>query len=635
MSTTSTSFIEDPIAQVWLPRIKKADTYFDNWSTKFKCDTLEEYFYGFQWTADGIPPVKYDRYVINYVFSTLEIKKPSILFKNVAFRVKPKPAGAEFDFMASAQRARNREDALNTVISDPENEFNEEIEQFIVDAFFRFGVMEVGYSANWVENPNAGKPILKSDNDPYADADAPDNTLREPPELPENERIYFKRIMPWRFRVGGLDGTTFKKCSWVGYYDFFRLEDLKANKNLKNLDKLEASGVFRTRSEDFGGSTIDIQSPENEEDLKNGDLLKCWIIFDPRKREKLIITTSGVTILQKKYKNLPIVSLKFIEKLRGWYPVPLVFNWKHPQDEINEARDQQRAHRRRARRIYLMQNGTFETDEEVAKLENGPDMTFVETQGPPADKIKPLENAPLDNIVTQDLMTSDADMNKISGTPGDYRASSDRTTATQASIVDQRAQLRETRAREQVASSLNKIGRLALITIQEHFTSAFWVAVRTNRNNEDFMGEFQAAQEEWRQLTTPDLGKDLDFEVNISLDSISPVENDLTKKAFVEFLSLLNNFPQLAFDPVLVREAAYRCNYRNEKVIARMAQMAMLAQLGQLAAAKNSLMQQGAMGAPGEGAGGAPNNMAQTRVQQMLPPDQGQIQTQLAGQLGP
>jgi hypothetical protein len=631
MNESQFPFTDDPIAQVWLPRTKRADDYYQNWSDKFKCDTLEEYFYGFQWQCDGMPSARYDRYVINYVFSTLEIKKPSILFKNIAFRVKPKPANAEFDFMSSAVRARNREDALNTVVSDPEVEFNEEVEQFIVDAFFRFGVMEVGYSANWIENPNAGKPILKSDNDPYADADAEDNILREPPELPKDEQIYFKRILPWRFRVGGQDGTTFKKCSWVGYYDYFRLEDLKANKKLKNLDKLEQTGSFTTRSEDFNATVGDGQSAESEEDQKNGDLVKCWVIYDLRKKEKLIIAALGVTLLKKKWKNLPLVSLKFVEKLRGWYPVPLVYNWKHPQDEINEARDQQRAHRRRARRIYLMQSGTFATDEEIAKIEDGPDMTLVTTEGPPADKIKALENAPLDNIVAQDLITSDADINKISGTPGDHRGSSDRTTATQASIVDQRAQLRETRTREQIANALVRIGRLTLITIQEHFTSAFWIAVRTNQGDEDFMSEFKTAQDEWKQLTAGELGKDLDFDVSISLDTVSPLENDASKKAFVEFLSILTNFPQLAFDPVLVREAAYRCNYRNEKVIARMAQMAMIAQLGQMAAAKASLEQQAIQ--PGGGPGGPGGNAAQTRVEQMAPPDQGQIQTQLAGQL--
>lgn len=619
---------DDPLASAWIERANKATKYFETWSNKFECDTLEEYYYGFQW-KDGSPESKYRRYVINMVFSTIEVKKPSLLFQNPAFRVKAKPARGEWDFVASSQRATNREDALNTIIADEEQEFNDEFEAFVTDAFFRFGIMEVGYSANWIENPNAGKPILKSDNNPMFDPDGEDgkdNILREPEELPDEERVYFKRIPPWRFRVGGTDGRTFKKCSWVGYYEWFRIEDLKANKALKNLDKLEYSGA---RSEDFAPNQFDPLTDEQADLLRSGDLCKCWVIYDLRAKKKYIFAASqAVTLLEKKYKHFPLVSLKFVEKLRGWYPVPLVFNWKGPQDEINHAREQQRIHRMRAARRFLYNQDTFKGDGEIDQLENGPDMTFVPTQGNPADKVKPLEMATLDPAVAQSLMVSKDDLNVISGTSGEQRLQADRTTATQANIVDMKAQLRETAARTKIANVLKKIGRLALLTIQEHFSLEFWVKVRTDRDNEDFLAEYQEAAYEWQQMTASDLGEDddLDFEVDISLDTISPIENQASKTAFVEFLSLLNNFPQIAFDPVLVREAAYRCGYRNEKVIRRMAMMAQVAMLGQVEQAKSALLQS---------AMESETNAAQTRVSQMQPPDQGQIQAQLNGQVGP
>jgi hypothetical protein len=618
-------YSEDKLAAAWLGRVNKADKYYESWSNKFDCDTLEEYYYGFQW-KDGSPDSKYRRYVINMIFATLEVKKPSLLFQNPLFRVKAKPARGEWDFTASSQRAMNREDALNTIISDPEQEFNEEFEAFVVDAFFRFGVMEVGYSANWIENPNAGKPILKSDNNPYYDPDGEDgkdNIIREPDELPDEEKVYFKRIPPWRFRVGGTDGRTFKKCSWVGYYDWFRVEDLKANKKLKNLDKLEYAGA---RSEDFTPSQYDTLSEEQADLAKTGDLCKCWVIYDLRAKKKYIFASSqAVTLLEKKYKEFPLVSLKFVEKLRGWYPVPLVFNWKGPQDEINHAREQQRIHRMRAARRYLYEEGMFKGDEELDQLENGPDMTFVPTQGKPGDRMQALEMAPLDSAVAQSLIVSKDDLNIVSGTSGEQRLQADRTTATQANIVDMKAQLRETAARTKIANTLKSIGRLALITMQEHFSLEFWVKVRTDRDNENFMGEFQEASEEWRQMTSSEFGNELDFEVDISLDTISPIENQASKAAFIEFLSVLTNFPQIAFDPVLVREAAYRCNYRNEKVISRMAKMAQVAMLGQIEQAKGALAQ---MAMESE------TNAVQTRVQQMTPPDQATIQTQLAGQTG-
>lgn len=620
----------DPLASAWLARVIKADKYFDEWHRAFKCNTMEEYYYGFQF-QDGSAPLlgsDYERYVINHVFSILEVKKPTLLFQNVMYRVKPRPAAGEWDFVASSKRARTREDVLNTIVRDPDQEFDGEFEMFVVDAFFRFGIMEIGYSADWIENPNAGKPILKTDNTPYVDPDAEkgqDNVIREPNEIPESERVYMKRIMPWRFRVGGSDGWNFKSCNWVGYYDYVRLEDLKANKTLDNVDKLEYAG---SRSSDFVPDAEADQSTSTNV-MMNSDLVKIFILFDLRARMKYIFAVNQtITLLKKKIKRCPLTALKFVNKLRGWYPVPLAFNWKGPQDEINESREQQRIHRRRSRRVYTYADGTFADDNEMDKACNGPDMTWVKTQGNPADKIKALENAPLDSIVAQSMITGKNDLNEVSGTSAEQQMQGNRTTATQAGIIDQRTQLRETRARVQVANALAQIGRLVLLTVQEHFTLSFWAEIRTQQDNEDFLAEMQIAETEWREFTAKDLGEDEDFKIEISIDSISPIENAAQKQAFVEFNSMLMQFPHLAFDPVLVRETAYRCNYRNERVIARLAMEAQLAAIGRMEMAKQQLA--ATVGAGGEMPGGS--NMAQTRVEQMQPPDQAQIQSQLAGQ---
>ena len=628
---------DDPTASAWLSKVLKANKYYNDWSQKFKCNEMEEYFYGFQW-KDGSTAVKYDRYTINFIFSTIEIKKPSLIFQNLIYHVKARPAAGEFDFVSSSKRATVREDLLNTIVSDEKQEFDIEFEAFIVDAFFRFGIMEIGYSANWIDNPNAGKPILRSDVSTENEGIEPgseEDILREPKKIPQEEKIYFKRILPWRFRVGGIDGFTFKKCSWVGYYDYVRVQDLRANPNLKNVDKLEWSGA---RSEDFPSLTDSQEAypAEQSEELKGGDMVKIWHLWDIRANKKLIVAESQcVTLLEEKYELFPLVALKYINKLRGWYPLPLVFNWKSPQDEINEAREQQRIHRRRGVRKYLYADGAFADDGEIDKLENGGDMTFAKTTGPPADKMIALPSAPLDAVVMQSLQVSESDLNIITGTPSEQRGQAEETTATQANLTNQNAQVRDSRARIQVANVIREIGRLVLLTVQKHFTSSFWVRLRTNRNNEGFMQEVQDAQEEWRQFSSEDIGDDEDFDVDISVDSISPIENGAEKAKFIEFLSLTTQFPQIAFDPILVREAAYRCGYRNEKVIARMAQMAQIAAIGQIEQGKQNLqmnaMKSGQMGAQPPSPVG---NLAAQRVQQMQTPDMGKIQTQLAGQVG-
>lgn len=618
---------DDPLATAWLARTKKADEYYKQWSDKFKADTMEEYYYGFQFADGSNAPIKgYERYVTNRIFSILEIKKPSVLFQELAYRIKPKPGAGEWNFEHSAKKAQMREDILNTIVSDEEIGFAEDFEACVVDAYFRFAVMEVGYSADWIDNPNAGKPILKSDNTPYLDPDAEagkDNIIREPEEIPLQERVYCKRIMPWRFRVGGFDGMRIKNCSWIGYYDFVRVEDLKADKNLKNTDKIKYVGG---RSADFSGSENDPLNAENDGMLKSGDLIKIWRIWDLRAKKKYIFCASeNITLQDKTFKDCPISALKFVNKLRGWYPIPVVFNWKGPQDELNEAREQQRVHRRRSRRIFLYKEGTFEDDQEMDKIESGPDMTFAKVTSNPKEAIAALENAPLDSIVGQDLQLSDADLNKISGTTMEDQGIGDRTTATQATIVNQASSLRENRARALVARFAKEIGRQILSVVRDNFTEDFWAKIKTDRFSDSFLGEFKEAQEEWKQYKASDIDGD-DFQVDISIDSVSPIENGAQKQAFIEFLDTLTKFPFIAFDPILVREAAYRCNYRNERVIANMAKMAQLAHLGQLAQAEASVVQL-------TGQTGSAKGPVDARLQQMQTPSPEEVTSQVTAQL--
>lgn len=616
------TYSNDELASKWLAKTRVANKHYNSWANRFKCDTLEDYYYGFQW-KDSSQAVNYERYVINYIFSTIEIKLPSLLFQNPVFHIKPRPRKSDFDLETAVFQSQMKEDALNTIFSDPDNGFNEELELFIKDSFFYFGIMEVGYSSDWLLNPNAGKPVLRSDNEYYYDEE--DNLIKEPQELPQNERIYIRRIKPWRFRVGGLDGSRFQKCNWIGYFDYVRTADLKEDKNLKNRDKILFAG---SRTEEFQPDERD--HPELDEYLKTGDITKIWRIWDLAAGKHYIFgETAAITLSEKKMQRnedgtlrIPLIDLRWVTSLRQWYPVPPAFNWKPPQDELNETREAMRIHRRRTKRVYVFKEGAFEDDAELDKLENGPDMTMIKCQGNVPDAIQPLASAPLDNTIKDSLIVSKDDFNIITATSSEQRGQADRTTATQANLIDQGSKIRDSRMSIQAANAFCAIGRLVLLTIQDKMTLPFWVELSVD-SEESFLSEFQETKKIWTEMTSKKLGDGDNFNVSMTLESLSPIENAAEKSKFIDFLSVLTHFPQIAFDATLVREAAYRCGYRNEKVIRRMAQMAQVSALGQMEQAKQSLGQQ---------QGGAPSNVAQNRVAQMAPPTIDQIRNQMAGQ---
>lgn len=606
------------LAKTWLARIKNSSRYYDSWSSRFDCDRMEEYYYANQWENSNS---SYKPYVINMIYATLEVKQPSLVFENPVYHINAKPQTYEYDVEEAVKKSNLRSDVLNSIVSDMDDDFVDEVDMAIRDAFFRFGIIEVGYDANWIVNPNADKPILKSDNTPYFDEE--DNVIREPKKLPQNERVYVKRIDPKHFRIGGLDQHKLSRCSWCGYWDYYRIEDVKANATLENLDKIEWTGG---RSADF----VESESSYSDYLVKTGDLIKLWKVWDLRSKEFYIFSESnGLTLLKKKFKRLPIFDLAFTKAFRGWYPVPPVFMWKWAQDELNDIGEQRRNHRKRFVRKFVYDQSAFASEEEIDKLMNGGDGVFAAAlNGDKAMKaVAPVQNADLGAQAVQSLVIEKDTFNIVSGTSDEQRGQGDNITATQSNYINQRMMVRESASRIKVANWLCRIGREILLVAEEKFTQPFWIRMPLQKSTQIGVaqeGPMDNTKEIWAQISSGDLDDKFDYEVNIFIDSMSPIANDEDKQKFLMFLSVMNQFPQISIDPVLVREAAYRVGYRNEEVIQRM-QKAIQVQLAQQLA--QQMPQGGASGQPP-----GQNSMAQAQVAQQTPNTMEQIRNQIANQ---
>jgi len=146
--------------EIWSRRIKAANSYYEEWENRFKCKLLEDYYEGFHWknVPQGANP-----YTINFFYSTIKIKIANFLFAKPHFLVTPTPTNSDYDLEFAIASAQKKQDTLNAIINDPKINFKSEIELAFLDSIFRFGIIEVGYAADWVQNPNAGKPLFLSD----------------------------------------------------------------------------------------------------------------------------------------------------------------------------------------------------------------------------------------------------------------------------------------------------------------------------------------------------------------------------------------------------------------------------------------------------------------------------------------
>jgi hypothetical protein len=147
----------------------------------------------------------------------------------------------------------------------------------------------------------------------------------------------------------------------------------------------------------------------------------------------------------------------------------------------------------------------------------------------------------------------------------------------------------------------------------ERLTQEAWI--KRALDTEPTLGEVKDLQYAWAKIDpTAQLNSDLDFEVTIDLSSLSPVAREETKNKFLEFLAIINNYPQFAFSPKLLRYLADLLDVRMEMVLRELQELALVAQLGMQAQAQNA--------------------MAQRTVAQATPSDGERITNQLENQVG-
>jgi hypothetical protein len=587
------------LASKWANRIQSADRVYKAWADRFMVSKLYQYYEGFQFEDMGIDPRPY---VVNMIYSNIETKLPALIFSNPQFVLRPRPQGLEYDMERASHDCQIREDAINYICGIPEFGLNDKHELAILDAFFGFGVLEVDHSKDSSINPMLGK----KDNDPL-------------------DRIYCKHIPFDQFRVSSLANWDLSMGKWCGYYEFVTFDELaKFNKNKVTLNipaQLDEAADASTMMENTSGKIV-IGEESNNILIPNGTAL-VWRIWDFN-TEKYIRFIPGCAeggnrlLAYEDFDYCPLSILRFGKRRKGWYPLPPVFNWISPQDEINEIRNVQRIHRKRYSRKYTILESSVDEDEEQ-KFLFGPDGTVIHIKKEGA--IQEVRNEPLDSSNQQSLIVSYDDMNRVSGTSSEARGLSDRTTATQAGIMDVRSKIREVKDSVRVGNFLSQFARNLLRALRKT-NSNFWILSKLD--NEGLLGEVKQVTKGWK--TVPSIMFDAeDYHIETNVTSISPIYAAEDADKFMKFLALITQYEILAFSPALIREAAYRMGYKNEAVLKQFQELSMLASIGRLQQAKAAAGQLPQGQIPQGPQPTAPGQMAQNQVDNMTPPDMQQI----------
>ena len=577
----------------WQERIAAADRVYKDWSEKFHCDRLKNYWLGKQWAGKSETDAE-ALYVINKIFPAIATQLPSLLFSRPSVKVEPRPPHADDVASTAGARAELAQHTIQTLIDDPKVHFKANTLLPLLDAQFRFGIVEVGYSADWIDNPNAGKPALNEHDEDIEGTTQPARFVKE-----GTESVFVKRLPPHTFRVSQSGRNILGENDWAGYYEWHFVEDVKANPDYKHTATLKPSGSL-------AGTDPDTSSDPDAK--KYAGMVKLWKIWDLRSKVKHVIAEGHDKWLQegKPYKHLPFAALKFHEIPDEWYPLPPVTNWIAPQDEINETRESRRVHRKRFYRRYLRTPLLSQT--EYDKLNDGGDGACAEVPDLTVMPLQPVQDAGLGPDTDKHLMESQADFNEIAGSSAESRGEAEADTATQANIINVRQQIRESFGRTQVAEWLSQICRLILICVIEKMQYPMWVKI----NSDPFaMDQMQALklQQGWQMIKSEQLG-DLDVDVKIELSSMSPVTEDSQRMAWNQVLALLTNpallMVLMASEPLLKKTLGFY-GIKSDAEIKEIQKVGQLTLLMQTMAAQGAAGGAGMPGAPGADPVGTPS----------------------------
>jgi hypothetical protein len=418
----------------------------------------------------------------------------------------------------------------------------------------------------------------------------------------------------------------------MGYYDYYYTRTLQNTPGINWPDNYSGgSYVSAEYASGFVGGGSGYAS--NDDTLKtlynSGEISRVWHIWDQISGKRLLLLDDYemTELWSTDFKRHPFLDLRWDYRIRGFYPLPPVFQWLSPQDEINEAREQVRSYRRRFTRKFQTVKGLID-EEEKEKFASGPDGILIEVKQ--ADAIKAIDNPEIGPTSENALVLAKDDFNIVSGTSAEARGQdSDRETATQAKIIQSRAMIRESAEQMDFSQWLCLIGRELLCQLQERLVDGLWVKYTQNPSPDGQPDPQQIQQPTYKYVTSQEIDDGYDYEIDFDVQNSTPQAMQAAQQSFVNFLSLLGNFPMIMKSPAMIREAAYRVGYKNEQIIKQAQQVA----ITQAQIEAQQMQQQQQPGQVGSGGGPGPGNAAKTQTAQMQTPGTSQINEQLSGQI--
>lgn len=555
----------------WSGRIARAVKVRDEWASQFKIKMLRDYFEGKQ--NPGVPEIEW--ITINKIYSHMMAQLPMLYSMDPYFYVKLKKSYSVDPENIAKWEAKGKTRSAMLNYLKVELELKAHARLAILDAHFQYGVLKLRRASDSEEHPHAGEPILDDNGKPLVDEDSGEPMVY-PDNKPVNERYELDRIHPDDMLWGEDSGPLQKSWPWVGQKICMSkaeaLEDQRFSRKAIN------SIHGRSKNADEPQRAVSLverfTSPKKDADEEYIDFYE---IYDLKKREWLMHADGAEDLVVKPkscpkgVEKHPYAFLRFTLRDASPYPIPPVFNMLDPQKEYNLARSRILTHRKRFNRKYEVDVNKLENpDNEISKLEAGDDGTIIRVMAPGA--VTPILDAPLDQQTYTEIALLNNDMTELSGTPDNARSIASADSATEASLLDKRLEIREGDRMSMVVDWITEAAKKLDQLVQQHIDRDEAVRI-TGPQGENWVNVLESDYE----------AIEGEYEYSVNVGASQPRLPDIERAQWIAFLSqVVIPMPHILTAPNVMKRMAEMFHIEDEAAVEELRQLGLKIMNGQM-----------------------------------------------------
>lgn len=592
----NTNKAEADEVQLWFKRIDAAIKVKENWEKEYRVAECYQYWKGNQRQDpyDGS-----DRKAQhNKIHPDVAEQLPALLFYDPFGKVVAAPSREDTLGETVTEKSRLLQDTGVYLIKDPNVGFRDNVFNALKEGQWAFGVIEVGYSPDFIDNPMAQKPALREKEstklmedtenpsilaemmptgdhnnmispedmpistgrdemgltiDENSDAESLVTELRRLKESLRGETFFVRQIPASHFLISSSNKSILAQNDWIGYWDDYPLEDVKnAPAYQQGIEGLKAQTE---------GKTDNLEDPGT-------DKVRLYRIWDLRTRTKRVFAKGHDKMLMNRPfdRNSLFIYRPDVDP-NCFYPIPPVFLKLSSQDQYNDSAEYLRKTRIGTVPRYTYDEGAVDEDQ-VSKFQTREMQVMIPRHANTNNVIEPVQQPTTSATAIQTLSLSEKEFSQAGSASGDP-LNPPTQTATRVVVANAKKSAQESFGRNVVALWVASIIEELILLAVDNMNIERWIAINVDMDSMFAEQEAQQVAKTYQQIDAErlrDTVAGINWHIEVDADTLSPVaeaERGMKLMQTVNFISQPPAAALLSQTPTLLKRVLSLGGLRN------------------------------------------------------------------------